>query len=94
MRHQLPKKFYNHFLILHVAMSLLFKIPSLSDIAYAEELLLLFVKKCDELYGPESLSYNVHSLIHLGDDARKYGCLDNISAFPFENFLQGLKKKK
>ena len=36
--------------------------------------------------------YNVHSLLHLCDDVQKYKCLDNISAFPFENYLQTLKR--
>ena len=39
------------------------------------------------------LVYNVHSLIHIVNDVRRYGCLDNISAVPFENYLGKLKKK-
>ena len=34
----------------------------------------------------------MHALIQLAEDARKYGPLDNISAFPFESFLGRLKK--
>ena len=34
----------------------------------------------------------MHGLMHLPDDARKYGCLDNCSAFPYENYLHQLKK--
>ena len=36
--------------------------------------------------------YNVHSLYHLTDDALKFGPLDRISAFPFENSMQYLLK--
>ena len=36
--------------------------------------------------------YNVHALIHLANDCKKFGCSNNFSAFPFENFLQSLKK--
>lgn len=37
--------------------------------------------------------YNVHNLKHLSDDARHFQCsLNDISAFPFENYLQVLKK--
>ena len=48
------------------------------------------------MYGPEMdhsyLRYNVHGLSHLCQDAIKYGPLDNISAFPLENYLGQLKK--
>jgi hypothetical protein len=39
------------------------------------------------------LVYNVHGLPHLADDARKFGALDNVSVFRFDNFLEHLKKK-
>ena len=35
------------------------------------------------------LVYNVHGLLHLADDARRFGA----SVFPFENFLGQLKRK-
>ena len=38
------------------------------------------------------LVYNVHSLIHLVDDVRRFGCLDSFSAFKFESLLGQLKK--
>jgi len=34
----------------------------------------------------------VHSLLHLVDDASQYGCLDNVSCFPFENALGKIKR--
>ena len=52
----------------------------------------MFVKNYAALYGPENVVYNVHNLVHLADDARKFGSLDNVSAFPFETFLNKLKK--
>jgi len=59
---------------------------------YAHKLLVHFVKECQWLYGNEFLVYNVHALIHLSPEAVKFGCLDNCSAFPFENYLQQIKK--
>ena len=45
------------------------------------------------IYSNSLLVYNVHSLLHLPQDVRKYGALDSVSAFPFESFLGQLKKK-
>ena len=59
---------------------------------YARELLVTFVSNFAHCFGSQFLVYNVHGLIHLADDAEKYGNLDNISCFPFENHLQKLKK--
>ena len=37
------------------------------------------------------ISINVHSLIHIPDDVKKYGSLDSYSAFRFENHLGKIK---
>lgn len=34
-----------------------------------------------------SFNYNMHSLIHLAQDAQTFDLLDSVSAFPFETFL-------
>jgi len=43
------------------------------------------------LYGPGMMVYNVHGLMHLADDVRVFGALDNFSVFPFENKLKSQK---
>ena len=50
-----------------------------------------FVKSFSTLYGKEYISDNVHNLLHLCNDVRKYGPLDVFSAFKFENFMQAIK---
>lgn len=52
---------------------------------YAEKLLKFFITNFANIYGSKLLVYNTHSLIHLSQDARKYGALDFVSCFPFEN---------
>src|SRR5713101_4936965 len=61
-------------------------------IDYAHSLFVHFVQSFGELYGEEYISHNVHGLIHLCDDVRKFGSLDSFSAFKFENYMQHLKK--
>lgn len=88
----LSKERYDHLMILHVAIKILVNREMCKVYAdYAESLLKLYVPMCADLYGPEFISFNVHNLIHLPNDVRKHGCLDDNSSFPFENKLQKLK---
>lgn len=57
----------------------------------AQGLLEEFVSLFGELYGSSHIVYNVHSLLHLVDDVKLYGPLDNYSAFPFESYMHTLK---
>ncbi|XP_067668227.1 uncharacterized protein [Haliotis asinina] len=59
---------------------------------YAQELLCLFVHNFADLYGRDMLVYNVHALVHLSDDVKNFGPLDNFSAFAFESYLGEIKK--
>lgn len=95
LRSVLESEKYLHFLSLHIAISI-FTNPKLVAeehyIKYAEDLIIYFVKKFEILYGQQFISYNVHNLLHLAEEVRKYGVLDNFSAFHFESFLGGLKQ--
>ena len=44
-----------------------------------------------DIYGEVALVYNMHNLLHVVDDARLLGALDNFSAFPFESMLGKMK---
>lgn len=87
---------YEHFLGLHISMSILLNDSSQSRyrlLGYCRELLLWFVSKSKDVYGRKFISYNVHSLIHLCDDAENFqSSLNHLSAFKFENYMQVLKK--
>ncbi|XP_067214679.1 uncharacterized protein [Linepithema humile] len=82
-----------HFNVLHCAIRILcHSTDFLHNNEYSRDLLIHFVKICKQLYGEDSIIYNVHNLIHLSEDVLKYGPLDNFSAFPFENYMQTIKK--
>ena len=86
---------YVNFLTLHVATTILSN-PVLCEkkdyVDYAEKLLIKFVNDFEILYGAEYVTHNVHNLLHLTNDARKYGILEEFSAFTFENFIACIKR--
>lgn len=86
---------YTNFLILSVATTILLS-NTLSQqqhyLSYASDLMKHFVMNCRDLYGDGFESLNVHFLLHLSSEVKIFGMLDNCSAFPFEIYLQQLKK--
>lgn len=85
----LKTEVYQHFTTLHVAIYLLCQQNSEPEnITYAENLLYHFVKSFELIYGEKYMSHNVLCLIHLAEDVRFYGSLDEFSAFKFENYMQ------
>lgn len=60
-------------------------------IEFAKQLLMSFVKNFQIIYGKHLISRNVYGLLHLCEDYNLFGPLDNVSCFPFENFLKQLK---
>ena len=89
----LPEPLYTNFLLFSVSINLLINPRCCQQYCdYAKSLLLTCVENMKVLYGPGMMVYNVHGLVHLADDVRVFGALDNFSAFPFENKLKSLKK--
>lgn len=92
----LSKSMYKHFQALSIAIRLLCNSNDqrrMQSLSSAQRLIKYFVCNAEEHYGALFCVYNVHSLLHLCDDVHYYKTyLDNVSAFPFENYLQTLKK--
>ncbi|XP_075535096.1 uncharacterized protein LOC142570615 [Dermacentor variabilis] len=89
----LPPSHYKHFLMFHVAIRILASPQYYCEYNdFAKDVLRYFVQEFSELYGRNQLVYNVHSLIHLADQCRDHGPLDQFSAFPFESYLGRMKK--
>lgn len=86
------KEVYNHFVVLSVAMRILLVKCTNYFNNYANLLLRQFIETFKSLYGQSYVSHNIHALCHQAEDAKKYESLESISAFPFENFMQPLKR--
>ena len=92
----MPKDVWSHFVILSIAIRILCSVEFSANGAlldYAESLMKKFVEDFKQIYEGVSIVYNVHSLLHLAEDARRLGALDTFSAFPFENFLGIMKRR-
>ena len=59
---------------------------------FCQEALETYVTLCEQLYGLQFLSYNVHSLLHLVADVQLLGPSETFSAFCFENSVPELRK--
>lgn len=55
------------------------------DIRQCEFNLLQFVGECQQFYGKSSMTFNMHSLLHIADSVRQSGPLCSSNTFPFEN---------
>jgi len=89
----LSEEMYEHYMLLSIAISCLCSQLRCTYYAdYCSSLLNKFVKNYADIYGKEQMVYNVHGLLHLCDSVKKFGPLDQFSAFPFESYLGRLKK--
>ena len=62
-----------------------------SNIDSAHEMLQYFVRDFAKIYGKEYVSHNVHNLLHMCADVKKYGPLERYSSFRFENYMSSIK---
>ena len=83
-------------MFLSISITLLCESDNTKRIEYLEDaqnLLHYFVHNAKFHYGSLFTVYNVHSIVHLCEDVKHYKVsLHDMSAFPFENYLQRLKK--
>lgn len=84
---------FRYFLLLIVATTILSSSKLCEKfVTYANGLLQTFVRGVPELYGRKCVVYNIHGLLHLASDCERFGCLENFSAFCFENKLKSIKR--
>lgn len=94
MRFFLSQQQFEHFLLLHHALRLLFLMPQKEEyLQQSEECLKEFLVKWPTVYPNLALTYVVHSMEHLPEDCRNTGTTpDDFSAFPYESYLRRVKR--
>lgn len=93
LKGNIEKDKYINFLCLHIAVTIFSNDLYIQEYGdYVHSLLKSFIQNFGKLYGKENMSYNIHGLIHIYDDIQIFGNLNKYSTFPFENYLQNLKK--
>lgn len=56
----------------------------------------LFNEFCESyiiIYGEDSVVSNIHHVSHIMDDVERFGSLNTISTYPFENYLREIKSR-
>ncbi|XP_073722626.1 uncharacterized protein [Misgurnus anguillicaudatus] len=96
LKNTVSSQLYAHFVTLTVAVSIMLDSDDRTRAAYLEyatELMRHFVSSCTALYGKTFTVYNVHALLHIHEDVSHFRCsLNDICCFPFENYLQQIKR--
>lgn len=84
---------YEHFLKLFCATAICLTNKYRLYLPKARELFREFVEESIEIYGQHSINSNMHNLIHIADDVERFGELNSISSYEFENKLRHIKLK-
>ncbi|XP_061716895.1 uncharacterized protein LOC133524769 [Cydia pomonella] len=83
---------YNHFMHLFCAITICSNDSYFHLLRIAEEMLKHFVEQFKTIYGKDYITSNIHNLLHLVDEVKKFGILQNFNAYCFENKLYSIKK--
>lgn len=92
LKNFLHESVYQHFLILCCGVTICTTSVYEPFIDIADSLFRDYVESYIHLYGIDSIGSNVHNLIHIVEDVKRFGPLPNISAYPFENALCRIKR--
>lgn len=91
LRDVLPKDVYEHILLLFVAVTICSCEIYDEYLDQAGNMFQEYIELYTVLHGDHSISSNVHNVGHIIDDVKKFGILQRISSYPFENLLFKIK---
>uniref|UniRef100_A0AAG5DM47 Transposase domain-containing protein n=1 Tax=Anopheles atroparvus TaxID=41427 RepID=A0AAG5DM47_ANOAO len=82
---------FHHFKLFFCAVTMLSSNHYKQYWEYAGTLLTAFVEQFSNIYSRNHLTSNIHNLIHVSEEVCRFGPLDSMSTYPFENKLQIIK---
>lgn len=89
----LQPEIYEHFLYLVCASRICSSEEYKNVYSLAKTLFIEYVENFSLIYGNDCIVSNIHNLIHVFDDVKRYGKLSTIGAYEFENCLGHLKAR-
>lgn len=84
----LDEEAYVHFLRLSLAYRIVSSDMFTDSLDAAQMMFEDFVWEYKKHYPQGGMGFNVHGLLHIVDDVKMYGTVDNYSAYKFENYIQ------
>lgn len=84
---------YVHFLKLMCAASICLTDQYKAFLPKARSLFEEFIEESKDIYGSHSVTSNIHNLCHIVDEVERFGELNSISAYEFENELHSIKMR-
>lgn len=86
--------YYDHLMILHCVLRILVSEDTSREMyPFCQTALESYTTLCEQLYGQQFLSYNVHALLHVVSDVEQLGPLETFSAFCYENNMTAFRKR-
>lgn len=92
LENRLPTKYYIHFVYLHLAARIMInrnehKQYGAFIVGY---LLKRFVEEFSSLYGADQLDYNIHNLLHYEEVIQRFGSIEDVGGFEFDDQMDRL----
>ena len=90
LKEVLSKEQYEHFMLYYCAIRLFSSECYREHWPAAHVLLVQFVEQYGTLYGENRITSNVHNLLHVYEDVKKFGALVNFSSYRYEAKLHDM----
>lgn len=89
----LPDYLYKHYLLYFCAYTIISSKRHLLSLSVVAEMCLkLFVERFKEIYGSHHFTMNLHNLLHVMEDVKRFGAINTFSTYPFEAHLFQIKR--
>lgn len=93
LKGNLKEYLYNHFVLYFCAITIYSTSVHLNGFSVvAEKCIETFLERFKLIYGLQFFTSNIHNLIHVSDDIKRFGALNTISTYPFESKLYKIKR--